>query len=104
MSKRMWPDRSAVAVVRAEEAFIPSSPWNFPQTFTDGRIVTLNIPLEDARAMVRSMNKQHMVTRQADPTGWDHQWAICVACPKDKGLDRLIRVRSASVQRKAGAA
>ena len=94
MSKRMWIDRSGVYLVRAEEGFIPNSPWDFPKTFTDGRLHTVNVPLEDARAMVRGLNKGFMAARCANPGAWDHAWAIVVACPRSKGWDKRIRVVS----------
>ena len=94
MSKRMWTDRSAVFVVRADDGFTPNSPWNFPQTFTEGRLHTTNLPLEDARATVRSLNKAFLEARCANPDAWDHAWALVVACPRSKGWDRRIRVVS----------
>jgi hypothetical protein len=103
MPHAMWTDRSAVVVVVAENDFVPSSPWNFPKAFTAGRIVTVNIPLEDARGMVRGMNKANLENRTKCPASWNHEWALCIACPRDKGLDKMIRVVSAKLQRKAGA-
>ena len=101
MSKRMWTDRSAVYVVRSEEDFVPQSPWNFPKAFTGGTLQSANLPLEDARAMVRGLNKANMQRRDENPAAWDHAWAIVVACPRNKFPDGLIRVVSANLAPKA---
>ena len=102
MSDRLWTDRSGVYIVRAENGFLPSSPWNFPREFTEGKMHTINIPLEDARALVRCLNKGFMADRAHNPEVWDHLWAIVLACPRSKGWDKHIRVVSCS-QTKGGA-
>jgi hypothetical protein len=97
MSKRMWTDRSVVYVVTAGDDFVPRSAWDFPETFTGAKLQTRNVPLEDARAMVRGFNKTAIERRDTNTAAWDHAWAIAVACPRAKGLDRLVRVRSANL-------
>jgi hypothetical protein len=96
MSK-MWTDRTAIFVVRAGDDFVPLSPWDIPQSFTEARRHSQHVPLEDARAVVRCLNKTAITTRNADPAAWDRQWTIAVACARSKGLDRLICVRSANL-------
>ena len=97
MSSRMWTDRSVVYVVRTGGDFCPRSPWDFPESFTDARIQVRNIPVEDARAMVRGLNKAAIESWDANHEGWNRQWAIAVVCVRSKGLDRMITVRSANV-------
>jgi hypothetical protein len=100
----MWTDRSAVYVVRANADFLPQSPWNFPETFSDAELRVKNLPLEDARAMVRTMNKTAIEAWQIDHEAWNRQWAIVVACPRAKGIDRRIRVVSANLGKAKGGA
>lgn len=108
MSKRMWTDRSVVYLVRAGKDFRPQSPWDCPASFTDARLHAQNLPLEDARAMVRSLNKGAVAAWETDAAKrrsswlrrifrvarWDRRWAVCVACARSKGWDRRIRVVS----------
>ena len=97
MSKRMWTDRSAVYLVRVADEFRPQSPWDQPEVFTGATLQVKNIPLEDARAMVRGLNKTALASWQADHDGWNRQWAIAVACVRAKGMDKCIRVVSANL-------
>ena len=103
MSTRMWTDRSTVYLVRVGSDLRPNSSWEHPQTFSDAKLQVRNLPLEDARAMVRGLNKTAFEAWQHNRDAWDHQWAIVVACVRSKGLDKLIRVVSATLRAKGGA-
>ncbi|HLA84312.1 MAG TPA: hypothetical protein VJL29_05930 [Thermoguttaceae bacterium] len=105
MSRRgFWTDRSTVYVVRVCEDFKPLNPWNVPESFSEGRMVHKNVHLEDARAVVRTMNKRAIELRSANVEAWDRQWAIAVACVRSKCLDYLIRVPSGLVRPPKGMA
>ena len=95
MSSRLWTDRSVVYIITVGPDFRPQSPWSLPETFLDARVKARNVPLQDARAMVRTLNKTALEAWQFDHDGWDRQWAVAVACVRSKGFDRLIRVVSA---------
>jgi hypothetical protein len=94
MAGRMWTDRSVVYVVSVGDDFRPISAWDNPQHFTDAQVVARNVPLQDARAMVRGLNKPALEAWQADHLGWGHRWAIVVACARNSGWDRSIHVVS----------
>ena len=99
-NNRLWTDRSAVFIVQVGEDFRPQSPWNLPATFTQAEIYAKNLPLEDARAAVRTLNKAAIESWVADHAAWDRRWAIVVACPRAKGLDRCIHVVTANLSKR----
>jgi len=102
MSNKMWTDRSVVCVVTAPEGWHPSSEWSIPPEFTDAKTVAKVLPLEDARAMTRSLNKTFFAKRAANKEIWDRQWAVCLCCPRAKGFDRFIRIASANLGKEVG--
>ena len=103
MATRFWTDRSVVYLVKADEDFLPQSPWSFPETFSAAKIYVKNVSLEDARAMVRCFNKTAIDLRCVDPKTWNRNWMIAGACPRAKGIDKCIRVVSKNMARRADA-
>ena len=94
MSKKLWPDRSVVYIVRADDDFTPSSSWDCPETFSDAKVQVRNLPLEDARAMVRGLNKVALASWQASHDAWAANGRSQSHVPGPRGGTKRIRVPS----------
>lgn len=52
--------KEAIFVVTPSPDFRPTSPWNWPEDFTGGRLVKKNTSMQDARAYARTFNATQM--------------------------------------------